>query len=106
MKYLSTIFPYDIAENIVYFITKDTKITNKWNRLIVRLTTNKHTIIHLLHDYHDYARQIGRIGHKYYDIYDIDTGAKLIKCSVHLHQLFSILIQYSIVYWNKNISII
>ena len=106
MNYLTNIFPYDIAEKIVYFITKHNKINNKWNRIFIRLTTKKHTIIHLLHHYHDYARQIGRIGHKYYDNDDIDTGSKLIKCSVHLHQLFFYLIQYSISYWNKNISII
>ena len=106
MNYLSYIFPDDIVENIVYFVNKDKKINNKWNKIFVRLTTNKNTIIHLLHQYHDYSRKIGNLGHKYYDNNDMDTGAKLIKCSVHLHQLFFYLIQYSISYWNKNISII
>ena len=106
MNYLTNIFPYDIAEKIVYFITKHNKINNKWNRIFIRLTTNKNTIIHLLHQYHDYSRKIGSLGHKYYDSNDMDTGVKLIKCSVHLHQLFFYLIQYSTSYWNKNISII
>ena len=96
MNYLTTIFPYDIAENIVFFFTKHKKINNKWNRIFVRLTTNKNTIINLLHQYHDYARQISSIGYKYYDNNNMDTGAKLIKCSIHLHKLFSFLIQYSI----------